>query len=103
MEETCQENPLPPQVARKRDDEALTRGDITLIFLGLWGIQAVTGVIRSASLTNFADVARSVGLDPSRLLIEFELPQRWSFGSRAQGSDRRGSPASSRRRRSEAA
>ena len=36
----------------------------------------MAGVIRSASLTNFADVARSVGLDPSRLLIEFELPQR---------------------------
>ncbi|HEY3178118.1 MAG TPA: AraC family transcriptional regulator [Casimicrobiaceae bacterium] len=34
------------------------------------------GLIRSASLTNFAEVARKVGLDPSRLLSEFELPQR---------------------------
>jgi AraC-like DNA-binding protein len=36
----------------------------------------VTGVIRSASLTNFADVARRVGLDPARLLTEVGLPQR---------------------------
>jgi len=36
----------------------------------------VAGVIRAASLTNFADVARSVGLDPMRLLSEFGLPQR---------------------------
>jgi len=34
------------------------------------------GLIRSASLTNFADVARRVGLDPSRLLREFGLPQQ---------------------------
>ena len=36
----------------------------------------MTGVIRSASLTNFADVARKVGLDPARLLTEVGLPQR---------------------------
>ena len=34
------------------------------------------GVIRAASLTNFGDIARSVGLDPARLLSEFGLPQR---------------------------
>ena len=34
------------------------------------------GLIRSASLTNFGDVARKVGLDPTRLLTEFGLPQR---------------------------
>lgn len=32
-------------------------------------------LIRGASLTNFAEVARKVGLDPSRLLAEFGLPQ----------------------------
>jgi AraC-like DNA-binding protein len=31
---------------------------------------------RSASLTNFAEVARGAGLDPARLLAEFGLPQR---------------------------
>ncbi len=39
----------------------------------------VTGrksLIRSASLTNFADVARRAGLDHARLLSEFNLPQR---------------------------
>ncbi len=36
----------------------------------------MTGLIRSASLTNFPEVARSVGLDPVRLLSEFGLPQR---------------------------
>ena len=34
------------------------------------------GLIRSASLTNFAEVARSVGLDPFGCLREFGLPQR---------------------------
>ena len=33
-------------------------------------------LVRSASLTNFADVARGAGLDPSRLLSEFGLPAR---------------------------
>jgi AraC-like DNA-binding protein len=37
---------------------------------------AITGLIRSASLTNYAEVARRVGLDPYRLLPEFGLPQR---------------------------
>jgi len=36
----------------------------------------VTGVIRSASLTHYAEVARKAGLDPSRMLREFGLPQR---------------------------
>jgi len=36
----------------------------------------VHGLIRSASLTNFPEVARKVGLDPVRLLREFNLPQR---------------------------
>ena len=34
------------------------------------------GVIRSASLTNYAAVARKCGLDPSRMLREFGLPAR---------------------------
>ena len=34
------------------------------------------GVIRSASLTNYAEVARASGLDPERMLREFELPLR---------------------------
>jgi AraC-like DNA-binding protein len=36
----------------------------------------VPGVIRSASLTNYAEVARKCGLDPSRMLREFKLPAR---------------------------
>lgn len=36
----------------------------------------MSGVIRSASLTNFAHVARTCGLEPSRLLREFGLPAR---------------------------
>jgi AraC-like DNA-binding protein len=34
------------------------------------------GLIRSASLTNYADVARKAGLDPSRMLREAGLPAR---------------------------
>ncbi|HWZ74557.1 MAG TPA: AraC family transcriptional regulator ligand-binding domain-containing protein [Casimicrobiaceae bacterium] len=34
------------------------------------------GLIRSASLTHYADVARRAGLDPGRMLREFDLPQR---------------------------
>ena len=34
------------------------------------------GLIRSASLTNYADVARGAGLDPERMLREFRLPLR---------------------------
>ncbi len=34
------------------------------------------GVIRSASLTNYAEVARNCGLDPARMLREFGLPAR---------------------------
>ena len=33
-------------------------------------------VIRSASLTNYAEVARKAGLDPARMLREFGLPAR---------------------------
>lgn len=33
-------------------------------------------LIRSASLTNYADVARAAGLDPARMLREFGLPAR---------------------------
>ena len=36
----------------------------------------MSGVIRSASLTNYAEVARKVGLDPPRMLREFGLPPR---------------------------
>ena len=36
----------------------------------------MSGLIRSASLTDYADVARKTGLDPFRLLSEFGLPQR---------------------------
>ena len=34
------------------------------------------GLIRSASLTNYAEVARKAGLDPQRMLTEFGLPAR---------------------------
>jgi len=34
------------------------------------------GLIRSASLTHYADVARGAGLDPGLMLREFGLPQR---------------------------
>ena len=34
----------------------------------------MSGLIRSASLTHYADVARSAGLDPHRMLSEFGLP-----------------------------
>src|SRR6478672_430567 len=36
----------------------------------------MSGLIRSASLTHYADVARRAGLDPHRMLRKFELPQR---------------------------
>ena len=36
----------------------------------------MSGLIRSGSLTHFADVARRAGLDPGRMLREFDLPQR---------------------------
>jgi len=34
------------------------------------------GLIRSASLTNYAEVAKAAGLDPERMLREFDLPLR---------------------------
>jgi len=36
----------------------------------------MAGLIRSASLTNYAEVARAAGLDPQRMLAEFGLPPR---------------------------
>jgi AraC-like DNA-binding protein len=36
----------------------------------------VAGLIRSACLTHYADVARDVGLDPVRMLADCHLPQR---------------------------
>src|SRR5215475_4130571 len=36
----------------------------------------MAGLVRSASLTNYAEVARAGGLDPRRLMSEFGLPQR---------------------------
>jgi AraC-like DNA-binding protein len=36
----------------------------------------LAGLVRSASLTNYAEVARTGGLDARRLLSEFGLPQR---------------------------
>jgi AraC-like DNA-binding protein len=36
----------------------------------------VRGLIRSASLTTYSDVARKAGLDPLALLREFDLPRR---------------------------
>jgi len=35
----------------------------------------MTTLIRSASLTNFAEIARKVGIDPARLLCDASLPQ----------------------------
>jgi len=36
----------------------------------------MAGLIRSASLTNYAEVARGAGLEPYRMLAEFRLPQQ---------------------------
>ena len=36
----------------------------------------MAGLIRSGSLTHYADVARRAGLDPGRMLREFDLPPR---------------------------
>jgi AraC-like DNA-binding protein len=36
----------------------------------------VEELVRSASLTNYAEVARKVGIDPYRMLSEFGIPQR---------------------------
>jgi len=36
----------------------------------------MNGLIRGASLTHYADVARHAGLDPSRMLSEFGVPSR---------------------------
>ena len=36
----------------------------------------MSALIRSGSLTHYADVARRAGLDPGRMLREFGLPQR---------------------------
>src|SRR4249920_917636 len=36
----------------------------------------MNALIRSASLTHYAEVARNAGLDPYRMLSEFGLPQR---------------------------
>src|SRR5260370_7757718 len=36
----------------------------------------MSGLIRSASLTHYAEVARRAGLDPQRMLGEFDLPPR---------------------------
>lgn len=38
--------------------------------------QTVISVVRSASLTNYAEIARQVGLDPAQMLREFGLPSR---------------------------
>src|SRR5262245_12755930 len=37
---------------------------------------ARAGLVRSASLTNYVEIARKAGLDPGRLLREFQLPTR---------------------------
>src|SRR5262245_17558975 len=44
--------------------------------LNLGGQNGVANLVRSASLTNYADIARKFRLDPYRLLSEFGLPQR---------------------------
>ena len=51
----------------------LIDGDIDL---SLRDFSGMPGLVRSASLTNYADVAVKAGLDPYRLLSEFGLPQR---------------------------
>src|SRR6478609_5525509 len=63
-----------PRIVRSGVVCPFARGDIDLSF----GDTSVTmgGFIRSASLTNFAEVARSVGLDPDRLLKEVGVPRR---------------------------
>jgi len=54
----------------------LTCGDIGLSFRDSPIEAPMKGLIRSASLTNYASAARAVGLDPARMLREFGLPQR---------------------------
>jgi len=54
----------------------LIRGDIDLSSRDTRFGRNVTGLIRSASLSHFAEVARRAGLDPARMLREFGLPQR---------------------------
>ena len=53
------------------------RGDIDLSFGdSLSFLDAMSGLVRSASLTNFAEVARSAGLDPVRMVDVAGLPRR---------------------------
>ena len=41
---------------------------------GHWGTRALTDLIRSASLTHYVEVARSVGIDPFEMLRKARLP-----------------------------
>ena len=50
------------------------------------------GLIRSASLTITPNVARRAGLDPGRMLREFDLPQRCLEDAGNQDPDRLGAP-----------
>ena len=57
----------------------LTLGDIRLPFGDTFRTPAaaqVRGLIRSASLATFSEVARDAGLDPRAMLREFDLPPR---------------------------
>ena len=53
----------------------------------------MSGVIRSASLTNYAEVARKCGLDPARMLREFALPARCLDDPEPDRAHRRGARA----------
>ena len=53
----------------------LIRSDLDLSFRDTHGVP-MTSLIRSASLSQYAEVARHCGLDPDRMLSQFGLPPR---------------------------
>jgi AraC-like DNA-binding protein len=52
----------------------LTDRDICFTIRDIAGIRALTDLIRSACLTRYAEIARSVGLDPRKMLRKVRLP-----------------------------
>src|SRR6516165_1359544 len=54
----------------------LSGGGIDFSFRDIERQATVEALVRSASLTNYAELARRTGLDPYRMLSEFGIPQR---------------------------
>jgi AraC-like DNA-binding protein len=52
----------------------LTDWDISFTFRDIAWICAMTDLIRSSCLTQYAEVARSVGIEPTKMLRKFRLP-----------------------------